>query len=150
MCTVNAIISHVYQKFRILFKYRTIHYVLTARLGLKYKTTLKSRLIFSKERTATGITFVKDLNFAMKEEKAVRAILVYMDESYCHTNHMSSKCWCGDGVGRVERSRSKGALTIMSDAMTKDGSVACSDEYGAVPNPEEFTSGEVLNSQMVW
>lgn len=91
MCTVNSIIAHSYQKFGILFRYRTIHYALKTRLGLKYKTPLKSLLVFSEGRTKFDVTFVKDLDYALKEERAGRAIIVYMDESYCHTNHMSRK-----------------------------------------------------------
>ena len=90
------------------------------------------------------------MDHALKEQAAGRAVIVYMDESYCHANHMPDKCWCGDAVGRVERSRSKGSLTIILHALTKDGWLACTDEDGNVPQPEEFQSGEVLTAQMVW
>ena len=43
----SSIIVHLFSKFNILFKYRTVYYALTVRLGLKYRTPLKSRLIFS-------------------------------------------------------------------------------------------------------
>ena len=150
MCNINSVIAHLYSKFGIEFKYRTVHYALTTRLGLKYRTPLKSRLIFSEGRTALGVDFVQDMDHALKEQAAGRAIIVYMDETYCHLNHMPGKCWCGDAVGRVERSRSKGSLTIILHALVKDGWLACTDEDGNVPQPAEFTSGEVLNAQMVW
>ena len=127
-----------------------MYYALTTRLGLKYRTPLKSRLIFSEGRTKLGVAFVTDLDFALKEQAAGRAIIVYMDESYCHTNHMPSKCWCGDGVGQVERSRSKGSLTIILHAMTQDGWLCFSDPLGVIPQPEEFQSGTVYNAQMIW
>ena len=121
MCTVKAIIAHLYQKFDTLFTYRIVHYALSQRLHLTYKTPLKARLIFSQGRTKLGIQFVTDLDYALKEERAGRACIVYMDESYCHANHMPKKCWIGENVGQVERSRSKGSLTIILHAMTKDG-----------------------------
>ena len=127
-----------------------MYYALTERLGLKYRTPLKSRLIFSEGRTKLGVQFVKDLDYAIKEEQAGRAIIVYLDESYCHTNHMPKKCWCGDNVGRVERSRSKGQLTIILHALTKDGWLIKYDADGNRPQPEEFASGRCLTSEMVW
>ena len=150
MCNVRSIIAHLYQKFGISFKYRTVHYALTERLHLKYRTPLQSRLIFSEGRTKLGIGFVTDLDQAIKDERAGRCVIVYMDESYCHTNHMPSKCWCGDNVGRVERSRSKGTLTIILHAMTKDGWLFCEDSDGNRPDPEEQQDGVVFNTQMVW
>ena len=150
LCTVNAIIAHLYQKFGIEFKYRTIHYALTTRLGLRYRTPLKRRLVFAEGRTKLGIQFCLDYDHALKEERAGRAVIVRMDETYCHTHHMPSRCWCGDAVGRVERSRSKGSLTIILHAMTKDGWLLSTNDDGTRPSPKEFESGEVLNSQMIW
>lgn len=150
MCNINSVIAHLFQKYGIEFKYRTVHYALTNRLGLKYRTPLKSRLIFSEGRTKLGVQFVNDLDHALKEEKAGRAVIVYLDETYCHTNHMPGKCWCGDKVGRVERSRSKGSLTIILHAITKDSWLTCDDDSGHRPEPEEFQSGQVLTSQMIW
>ena len=98
-----------------------MYYALTKHLGLKYRTPLKSRLIFSEDRTKLGVEFVNDLDHTLKEEKAGRAVIVYLDETYCHTNHMPAKCWCDDNVGTVERSRSKGQLTIILHAMIRDG-----------------------------
>ena len=107
VCSVKAIIAHLYSKFDIEFNYQVVHYALKSRLGLKYRTPLKSRLVFTEGRNKLGVQFCLSLDQALKEQAAGTAVLVYMDETYCHTNHMPSKCWCGDGVGRVERSRSK-------------------------------------------
>ena len=65
-----------------------------------------------------GVNFVQDIDHALKEQAAGRAIIVYMDESYCHTNHMPGKCWCGDSVGQVERSRSKDSLVVINTVVT--------------------------------
>ena len=104
---MRSISAHLYSKFGIEFKHSTVNYALRKRLGLCYRTPLKSRLVFTEGRNKLGIEFCKDLDKALKEEAAGTAVLVYLHETYCHTNHMPPKCWCGNAVGRVERSRSK-------------------------------------------
>ena len=90
-----------------------VNYALKTRLGLCYRTPLKSRLVFSEGRNKLGVEFCLHLDETLKQEAAGAAVIVYLDESYCHTNHMPSKCWCGDRAGRVERSRSKVRHTLI-------------------------------------
>ena len=61
------------------------------RLGLRYKTVLKKRVVFSPERLGTADIFVTNLDEALKLQEAGYVIIVYMDESYVHTNHKPSK-----------------------------------------------------------
>ena len=123
MCSVNSVIAHLFQKCGIEFKYGTVHYALKTRLGLKYVTPMKKRLIFTDGRTALGIDFVKDYDHALKEEKAGRAVIVRMDETYCHLLHLPGKMWYRDadiGTDRSERSRSKGSLQIIDNTARHD------------------------------
>ena len=155
MCTVRAVQAHLFKEHQTLFKYKTVWYAMSKRLGLKYKTAMKKRVVFTDARLGTADEFVVKLDEALKLQDAGEVIVVYMDESYVHTNHMPSKCWQeddADGNHRVERSRSKGSLTIIVHAMTKDGWLCCFEgdgDNGAPldgnpsrnrPRPAEFDS----------
>ena len=128
---------------------------MSKRLGLRYKTACKKRIVFTQERLGTADIFVTKIDDALKLQAAGKLIVVYMDETYVHTNHMPSKCWQeddADGNHRVERGRSKGTLTIIVHALTKDGWVCCYEgdgDNGAPldgnptrdrPRPAEFDS----------
>ena len=155
MCTVRAVQVNVFQKHDIMFPYHTIWYAMSKRLGLRYKTACKKRLVFTEARLGTCDEFVTKLDHALKLQEAGEVILVYMDETYVHTNHRPSKCWQeedADSNNRVERSRSKGTLTIIVHALTRDGWLCCYEgdgEDGAPldgnperdrPRPAEFDS----------
>ena len=84
ICTVNTIITHLYAKFGIEFKINTVNYALKHRLCLKYRTPLKSRLVFTEGRNRLGIEFCINLDQALKEERAGTAVIVYMDDIYFH------------------------------------------------------------------
>ena len=66
--------------------------------------------------------------------------MIYMDENYCHLQHIPKKMWFRDidiGTGRAERSRSKGSLAIILHAMCKDGWVLQAEEDGKPPVVDE-------------
>ena len=84
LCTVKSIQAHLLTKTGIFFKEHVVWYALSKRLGFKYRTPLKRRIIFSPERTQLGIEFCRKLDLALKAERAGNAIVVYMDETYCH------------------------------------------------------------------
>ena len=50
VCTVRSIQAHLLHKFGISFKYHTVRYALTERLGLKYRNAIKKRLVFTPHR----------------------------------------------------------------------------------------------------
>ena len=92
MCTVRGVQSHIFTKHHTLFKYHTVWYAMRHRLGLRYKTACKKRIVFTQERLVTADIFVTKLDEALKLQAAGELIIVYMDESYVHTNHMTAKC----------------------------------------------------------
>ena len=47
----------MFQKYGKVFKYTTIRYGLVVRLGLKYRTTSKTRLVFTPQRIALADEF---------------------------------------------------------------------------------------------
>ena len=93
MCTVRTIVAHLLQKYGKLFKYHTVRYALAVRLGLKYRTTRGSRIVFTPQRIHLADTFCEKIVKALREEAAGESVLVYMDETYCHQHHMPSKAW---------------------------------------------------------
>ena len=152
MCNVKAIQSHLYDKYGFYFESHVVYYALRIRLKFKYRTPLCRRIVFSEERTNLGINFCKELDAALKLERRGDAIIIYMDETYCHLQHIPSKMWYRDvdiGTERSERSRSKGSLAIILHAMCKDGWVLC-EENGAPPVVDEWQSGEVGTCEMVF
>ena len=165
MCTVRGVQAHLYSTHQKLFKYKTVWYAMSERLGLRYKTAFKKRIVFTEGRIKTADFFVTQLDEVLKMQRDGDVIVVYMDESYVHNNHMPSKCWQellhADGsenieANRVERSRSKGALTVIIHACTKDGWLCHYEGDGADgapldgdtkrgrPQPEEAHHGQAI------
>ena len=111
MCNVKSIQAHLYSKYGIYFKAHVIYHALKSRLKFKYRTPLCRRIVFSEQRTELGIKFCGELDAAIKLERRGEAIIIYMDETFCHLQHIPSKMWYRDvdiGSERSERSRSKG------------------------------------------
>ena len=153
MYNVKAIQVHLLRKYGIFFEQHVVYYALTTRLKFKYRTPMCSRIVFSAERTELGITFFKELDAALKLEQRGDAIVIYMDETYCHLQHIPSKMWFRDvdvGTARAERSRCKGSLAIILHAMCKDGWVLKEDEGGKPPVVDEWQSGAVKTCEMVF
>lgn len=112
------------------------------------KTVMKKRIVFTEERIRRADSFCTDLYHALQEEAAGRAVIVYMDESYCHQQHTPPKVWHEEDApedSQAERGRSKGSLTIILHALTKDGWLFVPDADGKPPAPGEWQSGECLN-----
>ena len=153
MCNVKAITAHLLRKYGIFFEPHVVYYALRKRLKFKYRTPLCSRIVFSAERTGLGIQFFKELDIALKLEARGYAIIIYMDETYCHLQHIPSKMWFRDvdiGTVRAERSRSRGSLTIILHAMCKDGWVLQPEVDGQPPVVDEWHSGPVKTCEMVF
>ena len=140
MCNVGAIQAHLLRKHGIYFDPSVVYYALRTRLKFKYRTPMCSRIVFSAQRTDLGIKFCTELDLALKQERRGEAIVIYMDETYCHLQHIPSKMWFRDvdiGTARAERSRCKGSLAIILHAMCKDGWVVVNDEDGKPPVVDE-------------
>ena len=123
MCNVKAIQSHLFRKHGFYFEADVVFYALSKRLKFKYRTPLCRRIVFSEARTRLGIDFCANMDRALRLERRGEAIIIYMDETYCHLQHIPSKMWYRDvdiGTGRAERSRSKGSLAIILHAISKD------------------------------
>ena len=153
MCNVKAIQSHLLHKYGIYFEHHVVYYALRTRLKFKYRTPMCRRIVFSAERTELGIKFCRELDAALKLEVRGDAIIIYMDESYCHLQHIPSNMWYRDvdiGTERSERSRNKGSLAIILHAMCKDGWVLQRDADGKPPAVDEWHSGNVQTCEMVY
>ena len=123
------------------------------RLGFKYRTPMCTRIIFSAKRTDDAIRFCKELDAAIKLEQRGNAIILYMDETYCHLQHIPSRMWFRDvdiGTARAERSRCKGSLAIILHCLSKDGWVLQRDTDNKPPVVDEWHSGPVETCEMVF
>ena len=147
MVTTGRIQTHLLQKYDILFKRPTIHYCLTKRLKLKYANAGKPKIVFTAARRRSAIEFCINLDEAIKLERAGTHIIVFMDESYCHSNHMITRTWNELGV-IPNRARGKGSLMIIINAMTSDGFLVREDGF-RVP-VDEWTTGEQPTAEMVF
>ena len=153
MCNVKAIQAHLLRKHGIFFEQHVVYYALKTRLNFKYRTPMCNRIVFSAERLESAIHFFKELDIAIKLERRGDAIVIYMDETYCHLQHIPSKMWFRDvdiGTARAERSRCKGSLAIILHAMCKDGWVLENDEDDKPPVVDEWHSGAVKTCEMVF
>ena len=154
ICTVRGIQAHLLQKFGKLFKYHTIRYGLAERLGLKYRSTRGTRVVFTPQRISLADDFCEKLVKALEEEASGESVLVYMDETYCHQHHMPVKAWQEDagaeGAVACDRVRSKGKLLIILHAVSKDGLLFKCDRHGVRPEPSEWQGGRVLNCEMIF
>lgn len=154
MCTVRALQAHLLQKFGKIFKYPTIRYALAVRLGLRYRTTRKTRLVFTPQRILLADDFCVKTCAALEEEAAGDAVLVYMDETYCHQHHMPSKAWQEDddaeGAVKCDRVRSRGKMFIIVHALTKDRMMFKTNRRGERPEPGEWQSSRVLTCEMIY
>ena len=153
MCNVKAIQAHLDRKFDIYFEHHVVYYALKHRLKFKYRTPLCRRIVFSEERTDLGIDFCRHLDRALKLEERGDAIIIYMDESYCHLQHLPGKMWFRDvdlGTVRSERARSKGSLAIIVHAMCKDGWVMQTDADDKPPVLDEWHMGPAESCEMVF
>ena len=139
---MRAIQAHLIHKYGITFKYHTIRYGLVHRLELKYRTTLGKRLIFTPQRIILADNFCEKIHAALGEERAGRAVVAYMDETFCHQHHMPSKAWQEDesapGAVRVERVRSRGNMLIIVHCLTKHGLMFKTNRRGERPEPDEW------------
>lgn len=88
VCTVRSIQAHLFDKYGETFRYYTIRYALSVRLGLKYRSARGSRLVFTPQRIHLADTFCKLIYRALAEEAAGEAVLVYQDETYCHQHQI--------------------------------------------------------------
>ena len=153
MCCVRSIQAHLLAKTFKLFRPHVIRHALNKRLGFKYRTPLKRRIVFSAERRKLGIEFCKLLDGAIRLERRGEAIIIYMDETYCHLHHLPGKMWYRDediGTERAERCRSRGSLQIILHVMCRDGWLASTDDDGNVPVLDEWHQGEATSCEMVF
>ena len=156
VCTVRSIQAHLFDKYGETFRYYTIRYALSVRLGLKYRSARGSRLVFTPQRIRIHLadTFCKLIYRALAEEAAGEAVLVYQDETYCHQHHMPVKAWQEDedkeGAVSCDRVRSRGQMFIIVHSMTKDGLLFKRNRKGERPEPDEWQGGKVLTTEMIF
>ena len=154
MCTVRSIQAHLLQKFGVLFKYPTVRYALAVRLGLKYRTTRGTRIVFTPQRIHLADNFCVKIVKGLEEEAAGTAVMVYEDETYCHQHHMPAKAWQEDEdvteAVSCDRVRSRGKMMIIIHALTKFGLVFKRNRHGVRPEPDEWQGGRVLNCEMIF
>lgn len=93
------------------------------------------------------MVFCKDYDWAIKAEQAGTHINVFMDESYCHSNHMITRTWNEDGV-IPSRARGNGALMIIVHATTMDGFVLPEGIFRYDVN--EWTTGTHPTAEMIF
>ena len=93
--------------------------LMISKLNFHWSSVQKSLRKQSVQRKRRIRRYLLRLANALKKEKEETHVLVFMDESYVHLNHMQSHFWAhkDDGVDKV----SKGPRLILVHAMTRDG-----------------------------
>ena len=140
MVTCGRIRAHLLQTFGILFKKYHVYYCLRKRLKLKFSISARPKIEFTAARKRATIVHCREMDEAIKLERAGTHIRVFMDESYCHLNHRPMRTWNEDGVA-VQRSKSKGSLFIIVHALTMFGLLTPEglrvplDEWARGPHP---------------
>lgn len=91
-------------------------------LGLSYKASKNLERSNNAARIDQIRDYLIDLSKWLKEEEEGDAVLVYTDETYCHTNHSDSHSWhLNTGRPNRNKSSSRGRRIIIMHAITKDG-----------------------------
>ena len=124
MTTVRRIVGYLKGLFGLDFSRRCVEYALNTRLGYRYATPAKCKLKFTGRRLRLTREFVLKFDAALKLEKKGGYVIVFMDETYVHTNHCPSRAWFSGDGSEVNRSRSKGKLTVILHAICVGGLVS--------------------------
>ena len=91
-------------------------------LGLSYKASKPLARNNNAARIDQIRDYLIDLSKHLEEEEKGNVVLVYTDESYCHTNHSDTHSWhLNTGIPTRNKSCSKGRRLIFIHAITKDG-----------------------------
>ena len=121
-------------------------YALHNRLGYVFGKPISQAAAHTPRRINQIRHFLLQYDRVLKEQAAGRAIIVYMDESYCHQNHYRGLCWHKKN-GTVIRPRGKGQRIIILHAVTKDGPLINDGELVYV---DEFDSDEHPKAEMIF
>jgi hypothetical protein len=119
--------AYFYQHHRVLFTYRHIRYYLTTYVNGKYGRMKYVRTFdpYDKNLRPLKLAFFEKYIAALKRQDVDKsAVIVYMDESYCHHNHHHEFSWSITSAAegnRIKGSASKGKRFVMVHAITKDG-----------------------------
>mmetsp|Transcript_21520 Transcript_21520/g.44287 ORF Transcript_21520/g.44287 Transcript_21520/m.44287 type:complete len:705 (+) Transcript_21520:260-2374(+) len=91
-------------------------------LGLSYKPSKPKARNNNVARLDQIRDYLIDLHSLLKKEKDGEVVLLYIDESYCNTNHSDTHSWhLSTGTGTRNKSTSKGRRLIFLHCITKDG-----------------------------
>ena len=91
------------------------------RLGYRWGKSKSIGKMTMEARAQRVRTFIQQYAEALAKEKGGKYVIVYTDESYCHTGHHSRYGWFPMGRNDVERKTGRGIRLILFHALTKDG-----------------------------
>ena len=125
MTSVRGLRHYLLAVTGIGFTRRVIEYALHVRLGYHYITPVKNRLALTPQRKRLLREFILKYDAALKLQAKGTHVIVYMDESYVHTNHAPSRVWMkcdkdGKQAEPINRPHGKGKLTVILHAISRE------------------------------
>ena len=93
--------------------------------------------------------FLKEYAAALKKEEAGEVVLVYIDESFVHTNHYWRWGWFSVS-NEVHRKSGRGTRLILFHALTKDGLLAKRDRDGTPFEATNVITDAAFNAELVF
>ena len=152
-CSIAQMIEHLNSLYQVRFNYTQIRRALI-RAGYiwnKMESTPQPRLMGS--RVARIRRFLFEYSRALGLEKRGTHVIVYMDETYCHTNLASKYSWfCPDIEETTEliRASGQGLRLIVVHAMTRDGMLVASSNDGKLVSASDNVDQVVNSSELVF
>ena len=150
MVGVKSIQSSLRREFGRTYSRHALYYALKVRLGYVYKKPKDLRVAMSPKRKAQLRKHWLQRDLALKLQKADKAVVYYVDESYVHQNHFPEDCWYHPERPDVVRPAGKGQRLVIVHAIALTGLAFKPDADGNPPRPDEFDSSVCENAEMIF
>jgi transposase len=128
-CSVKDIQHALLRQHNITIARTTLQSILH-RIGYHYGKAKYIGTMNNDARTARIRTFLIAYSKAIQEQAHRKCVIVYIDESYIHSNHSSNHIWYNPdspSINTINRSIGKGIRYIILHAMSANGLLTSSD-----------------------
>jgi transposase len=147
-CSTSLLINELKSKHGIEVRKWTVCRWLR-RLGYRWAQSRAVGKMTQQARAARVRAFIQEYAAALQQEKDGKVVVVYTDESFCHTGHHSRRGWFAE-TNEVQRATGKGKRLILLHAMTRGGLLTKRNAAG-VPHPASANVTEAaFNAELVF
>ena len=141
--------THLTREYGRTHNLSTIYYAVKTRLGYVFKKPHDLRVAMTAKRLDRLLKHWLQRDLAIKLERAGKAVMYYIDESYVHQNHFPLCAYFHPDRPEVVRPAGKGQRCIIVHAASRHG-LAFAEVNGERPSPDEFDSAPYPTAEMVY